>query len=858
MKSITLFLYSFFLVLSPFSVLYGEKIPGISSITLTTHTGYFEQEYHVVDEMPRKVIKDNWDKGRHITSLVQGNGTWVAVMSSHTNYGGQSYTVSDTLPYRFIEEMWDKNFRITSLDFGNGVWTLVMSQGSGVLQQVVTVDDSIPTERIKQWKSKGFLVGSITRGNGVWVTVFNSAGWFMYDQPTYITDSFPHLEMKKAISSGMRIQSVQNYGKWSIVLNGISRSKNQIVLTDSALTKEKVRSLLDSGYRITHVTAEKSISEIGFISSRKPAEMILRSLDLSSLPNADNIDLFRRYIQRNAPQFEAILALQKLIQNDIQKERWNAAADTCIYYRKYFNDSTAYVDALIDLLTRNEPVIPVINAGDSLNSTANEWDPNPTPDGKFFYQSTSGKRGGYGAEDVFISERSANGKWSPAKNIGRSINTPQLQETIDNISTDNNTLYLSGEFPGTFGRFDIFISERTADGWTPLKQMSKPINSEYHDESGCPTPDGKALLFTSDRPGGIGVFVPKQGYILNGTTWGNSDIYICIKTDTGWSAPINLGKTINTPYAETSVFLHPDGRTLYFSSNGHPGLGGLDMFKSVRLKEDSWTEWSTPINLGRQLNSVNDDWGFHASVNTDTAYFAARDRKGGKGGWDIWTVQMYEQLRPHYVTSIRGKVTDENGTSLSARIKWEDLTTGKVIGELSSNPQDGSYYIALPLGKLYGFFADKEGYYPIAKNIDVRNTDNGKDSTVNIQLISLQSIRSGKKSVVINNIFFDFDKWDVKEESYPELDRLIQLMNNEKELRIEIGGHTDDKGSSSYNNTLSKNRAESVKNYLLAHGIETKRLLTKGYGKSKPLTTKDNELERAKNRRVEFRVLKKK
>lgn len=852
------FIFLCIILLSNSNSTYAEKIPGINSITLTSQTGYYEQEYHILDEMPRKIIKENWDKNRHITSLVQGNGAWTIVMSSHTHYGGQSYTVSDTLPHRFIEDMWDKGFRISSLDFGNGVWTLVMSQGMGILQQIVTVDDTIPTQTIQQWRKKGFVVNSITHGNGAWITTFNSAGWFMYEQPVFFSDTFPRYGINQAIKNGMRVQSIQYYGTWSIVLNSISRSHNQNVLTDTAITKERIRSLLDSGYRITHISAEKSVSELGFVSSRKPENMIMQSLDLTANPTSETIHLFRRYIERNAPRFEAILALQKLIQKDIGNEKWKSAADTCLLYRKYFKDSTEKIDALIDLLTRNEPIIPVNNAGDSLNSSANEWDPNPTPDGKYFYQSTSGKRGGYGTEDVFISERLPNGKWSLAKNIGKSINTRNLQETIDNISTDNNTLYLSGEFPGTFGKFDIFISEKTSEGWGPLKQMPKPINSEYHDESGCPTPDGKALLFTSDRPGSTGSFVPKQGYILNGTTWGNSDIYVCIKTDSGWSTPINLGKTINTQYAETSVFLHPDGRTLYFSSNGHPGFGGLDMFKSVRLKEDSWTEWSTPINLGRQLNGTSDDWGFHASVNTDTAYFAARDRKGGKGGWDIWTVKLNDQLRPLYVTSIHGKVTDENGNPLSARIKWEDLSTGKTIGELSSDPQDGSYYIALPLGKLYGFFADKEEYYPIAKNIDVRSSKEGKDSTVNIQLLSLNSIRSGKKSVLINNIFFDFDKWDIKEESYPELERLITLMNNEKELRIEISGHTDDKGSASYNNTLSKNRAEAVKTYLLTHGIETKRLQTKGYGKAKPLSTIDNEQERAKNRRVEFRVMKKK
>lgn len=839
-------------------VLRAEKIPGLRAVVMTSHTGYYEQEYHIQDELPRATIKNNWDKGRHITSLVQGNATWTTVLSSHTNLGGQSYTVSDTLPVSFIEQMWDKNYRISGLDFGNGVWTLVMSQGTEYFQQMLCVDDTLPHQRIKNSRAKGYLLSAIVRGNGVWITVFHKAGWFLYDQPYSISDTFPRTMVEQYIQKGYRIQAIHNYGAWSVIFNSIARSKSQLVLTDSMITKTRVKTLLDSGYRITHIAAEKSESEMQFISSKKPEIQSLQSLDLSEIPTADNIHLFRKYIQRNAPQHNAILALQKLIAPDIHKELWNNAADTCRYYRKYFGDSTEIIDGIITLLTKVEPKIDIINAGDSINSNANEWDPNPSPDGRYFYTSTSGKQGGSGQEDVFIAEKKSDGTWSKSKNIGTSINTPARQETIDNIATDNNTLYLSGEFSGTFGRFDIFTSQRTENGWSPLQQLPKPINSEFHDESGCPTPDGNALLFTSDRPGAIGDFVPKQGYILHGTTWGNSDIYISFKSDSGWTKPLNLGKNINTPYAETSVYLHPDGRTLYFSSNGHGGFGGLDIYKSVRLREDSWTEWSKPVNVGRQINTTGDDWGFHASVNTDTIYFAARDRKGGKGGWDIWKAKVFAELLPANVASVRGKVQDEQARPLAAKIKWEDLSTGKTIGELSSNPQDGSYYIALPLGKIYGFFAEKEGYYPQAKNIDTRSMQAASDTTFTFTLLSLESIKQGAKSVIIENIFFDFDSYTIQPASFPELQRLIQLLQKEKELTIEIGGHTDEQGSNSYNLELSKQRAMAVKEYLIAQGIEKERLTIRGYGKQKPLSTAKNQAEQSLNRRVEFTVLKKK
>lgn len=837
---------------------YAQKIPGLSAMVLTSQTGYYEQEYHIQDEMPRATIKNNWDKGRHITSLVQGNTIWATVVSSHTNLGGQSYTVSDTLPVQFIEQMWDKNYRITGLDFGNGVWTLVMSQGTEYTQQVLCVDDTLPHQRIQQWRAKGYLLSSLIRGNGVWITIYHKAGWFLYDQPYSISDTFPEKTVNDYIKKGYRIQSVHHYGTWSVILNSIARSKSQIVLVDSMLTKQRVRALLDSGYRITHISAEKSESEITFISSRKPENQVLQSLDLSENPTAENIHLFRKYIQRNAPQYNAVLALQKLILPDIQKEQWNNAADTCRMYRKYFKDSTEIIDEILSVLTKEEPNIIIINAGDSINSIANEWDPNPSPDGRYFYTSTSGKQGSSGQEDVFISVRKPDGTWSQSANIGPTINTRSRQETIDNIATDNNTLYLSGEFAGTFGRFDIFTSQKTEYGWSELTHLPKPINSEFHDESGCPTPDGRGIIFTSDRPGGIGYYVPKQGYLLHGTSWGNSDIYIAFKTDTGWTAPLNLGRTINTPYAETSVFLHPDGRTLYFSSNGHGGLGSLDIYKTVRLREDSWTEWSKPMNVGRTINTAGDDWGFHASVNTDTIYFAARDRKGGKGGWDIWKAKVSKELLPSYVASIRGTVRDEQGKPLAARIKWEDLTTGKTIGELSSNPQDGSYYIALPLGKNYGFFADKDGYYPQAKNIDLTQSRTGSDTSFTFTLLSLESIKRGSKSVIIENIFFDFDSYAIQSTSYPELQRLIQLLTKEQEIIIEIGGHTDEQGSNAYNLELSKQRALAVKEYLVKQGIDEKRLTTRGYGKQNPLVLSNNKNQQSVNRRVEFTVKKRK
>ena len=278
---------------------------------------------------------------------------------------------------------------------------------------------------------------------------------------------------------------------------------------------------------------------------------------------------------------------------------------------------------------------------------------------------------------------------------------------------------------GTYGEFDIYLAEKDSLSWR-MTHLPYPINTKYHEESGNLTSDGKALLFTSDRPGGIGAYVPINQYFYHGSVMGNMDIYISFLTDSGWSKPINLGPTINTPYAERAAYLHPDGKTLYFSSNGHAGLGRLDVFKSVRLREDSWTEWSEPVNLGKEINTANDDWGYNIDIKGDSAFFAINDAPDGYGNWDIYSVTLPKNAKPEKIIIVRGKVTDSGGNPISCVIKWEDLETGEVIGRLRSDPRDGYYFITLNPGRNYGYFADKSGFYPLSKNINLKKTTEEK------------------------------------------------------------------------------------------------------------------------------------
>jgi len=380
-----------------------------------------------------------------------------------------------------------------------------------------------------------------------------------------------------------------------------------------------------------------------------------------------------------------------------------------------------------------------------------------------------------------------------------------------------------------------------------------PINSVNHDEAAFLTSDGKALIFTSDRPGGIGNFV-ENGRGFHGGFNGNMDIYVCTKTDSGWSDPINIGSTINTPFAERSPFLSADGKTLYFSSDGHHGLGRLDVFKSIRLSDTSWTEWSEPENLGRYINSVDDDWGYKFGVTGDSAFFASKNRDDSFGGWDLYSVSIPKAYKPQRVVIIKGKIQDQNGNPLSASIKWEDLSSGKSLGELHSNPQTGEYIIALPLGHNYGYYVQKENYYPTSGNIDLKK--NTEDSVIyrNIKLISSQAILKEQQKITINNIFFDFDDYTLRKESYPELNRLLDYLKTIQFNKIIIEGHTDDIGDETYNMNLSQKRSQSVANYLISKGINKSKIQTVGYGAKKPLAPNTTEENRQQNRRVEISI----
>jgi outer membrane protein OmpA-like peptidoglycan-associated protein len=571
--------------------------------------------------------------------------------------------------------------------------------------------------------------------------------------------------------------------------------------------------------------------------------------DLETITSEEEL---KQYIYQLAPSENAFVALQRLAAPYLDKKDWKGAVKLLRQYWEWFPEDIARLQKIEELLnapSQNIKAEIVIN----VNTEADEYFPVITIDGKKMYFTGSGREDNLKGEDIFYSDF-VNGLWMPAKRMKKPFSTKE-DDAVNSVSADGNTIVIFGNYKGAFGGGDNFYAEKTSSGWSEIKPFPKPLNSTFWECDGFLTADGKAFIFVSDRKGGVGEF-HRGGYFFHGGYDGNTDIYVSVKTDSGWGEPINIGSIINTPYAERSPFLHPDGRTLYFSSDGHYGLGGLDVFKAVKLNDTSWTDWSEPVNLGKEINTSVNDIAYKITTDGKLAYFSS-DRAGGKGGYDIYSIALPEEARPEMnVLRVSGKVTDENDNPLDAVISWFNLTKNKNAGSLKSDPETGDYSITLAVGANYSYFAGKQGYYSVSNDIDLSDEKAFGEMTVNIKMISVKSLQESETSVKLHNIYFDFDKFELRPESFSELDRVLKFLNDNTGIRVEISAHTDAVGSDDYNLELSQNRAESVVNYLIANGINSDRLIAKGYGESNPVADNETEEGRSLNRRVEMKIIK--
>lgn len=597
---------------------------------------------------------------------------------------------------------------------------------------------------------------------------------------------------------------------------------------------------------------------------------LLEFLELS--PTEETSEKYFDFLSKNLGTQDGFVALQRIAETMLHDKNYEGAIDMYTEYKADFPAFADKIDKIIAILNTPLDGLTELNLGSGINSPAQEYSPIPTADDSRIYFTSLNRDETNETEDIYYSDY-IDDVWTPAQKL-IDISTEDQGEAPQSITTDANQLVLFGSFEQNLGKGDLYISERGKGQWGKVKMLPDPVNSKYFECDGKITSDGKAMIFVSDRPGGIGEF-KEYGKFFNGAKNGNTDIYVSQKTDSGWSKPINLGKIINTPFAERKPFLHPDGKSLYFSSDGHPGLGRLDLFKSTRLKEDSWTEWSEPINLGKEINSGRNDRGAIVATSGELAYFATADRGLSFGGTDIYKMDVPARFKPEPVTTLSGRVLDNKGNILEAKIVWEDLETGKKLGELRSNPDDGKFFIILPQGKNYGVYAEKEGYFPISKNIDLRKIKDGQKIKEDIVLYSisdligddLELMGSGdltydsfelkeKKLLQMNNLFFEYNKATLLKSSFSELDRVIYLLKNYPIDLVEVAGHSDSVGNEEYNISLSDKRAQAVRDYIIKKGIGKDKLVSKGYGKHEPIASNETEEGRKQNRRVELRILK--
>lgn len=443
------------------------------------------------------------------------------------------------------------------------------------------------------------------------------------------------------------------------------------------------------------------------------------------------------------------------------------------------------------------------------------------PDGSINYQ-----------EDFYVT-RNIDGKWQPAVPIGSPINTLG-NEGAQQISADGNTLVFTGcNRRDGYGKCDIYFAKKDIYGqWGKPFNAGPAVNGQSADKQPCLSPDGRYLYFSSDRPGGLG----------------KMDIWVSELDANGkWGKPVNLGAPINTPEDDICPFIHPDNQTLYFSSDGHNGLGKKDIFVSRR---DSSGRWSEPQNLGYPINTHREEIGLVVDNSGKTAYFSSNINSDTK---NIYTFELPAEVRPTPVSYVCGLINDaQTLRPLKAQVQLLDLETGDTVMSVMSSDESGDFLVSLPVGHQYAMLASCAGYLFNSMHFNlVDNYNASKPYLVNIRL----SKPVVGANTILHNIFFKFDSFEFLPQSYVELNQMVMLIKGSNGVKFEIGGYTDNVGESAYNQQLSEKRAKAVYDYLLSHGVDASQLSFKGYGEDLPIGDNSTAEGRETNRRTELKVV---
>lgn len=549
-----------------------------------------------------------------------------------------------------------------------------------------------------------------------------------------------------------------------------------------------------------------------------------------------------------APKTKALLYANEAVKNSAnptpemygtlaQALQLNHQFDKAIeYYKKSdpSNKNKKYVTKLIGECNNGKYYMSdpkdykITNAGAQVNTEYPEYLPYITADRfKLFFTSrrpgsTGGKKeyDGLVFEDIYISNNKG-GAWDAPYNPGAPLNS-EVHDACIGLADDGQMMFVYKSINGG----DIYTSELKGTKWTKPEPM--PINSEFFETCVTISSDERTLMFVRK--------------VMDGSR----DIYTCNRTAGGtWAKPRKV-ENINTEYDEDAPFLHPDGKTLYFSSKGHSTMGGYDIYKSERTA----TGWGAPKNMGYPLNTAADDVYFILSADGKVGFYSS-EKEGGYGKTDIYSIRMPVDEKPPELSLLKGVIKDATGKPIEADITITDNVSKEIVAKLHSNEATGEYLLALPAGKNYGIAIEKQGHLFYSENVYELSSKGYKEI---VKDIKLPTTSKGSKTA-LRNLFFDSGKAELKPESTTELDRLAKFLTDNPSVKIEIAGHTDNTGDPAANKALSEKRAQNVVGYLTTKGIAKARLLAAGYGSSQPVASNDIPDGRQQNRRTEIKVL---
>jgi len=508
------------------------------------------------------------------------------------------------------------------------------------------------------------------------------------------------------------------------------------------------------------------------------------------------------------------------------------------------SDGQKPIEVKVNDSQRINPNIATERLTEKINSPYDEVNPIISPNGKRLYFGRKNDPGNMGGkkddEDIWYSDwDDAKGEWGLAKNLGSPINNDK-PNFMCSITPDGKNVLVGNVY--NFGPKKVTMEEGvsmvtiTADGWSKPKPLRiKGYVNDYKKANYYLCQNRKVLLMAIRAENALG--------------GDGMDLYVSfLEPDSSWTKPLHTGKVINSIGNESAPFLAADDKTLFFSSDGFSGYGSDDIYMSRRL-DDTWTKWSKPANLGKNVNTGQSDIFFTLPPNGDYAYFSSGGNQSN-GQLDLYRLRIPDLFKPAPVIEISGRVMDKfSKKPVRAKILYENLTENKELGINESNPANGAYKITVPVGANYGYLAQADGYMSVTQSLDATNLEDPQTIT---QDLYLMPIKKGTQ-IALNNIFFDYNKAELNKESFSELNRLVDMMKQNPKMKIAIGGHTDSKGSDEYNIKLSSDRAEAVQAYLIKKGIVANRMSIKTLGKSDPLTANEENIDGAAlNRRVDI------